>query len=176
MKNTSLITVMAKGFLNLIFAEILCLFINLTLAFSGSALFKIITVICTSVIFIGLICNYAYNTAKSDLATERQTKSKFSGSRCIFIGIFLSMPYVLLWGILFISKAEIIGNFYNAYKLINGQFLQLYNLICNSTEISAVSMTHMIIMLSLTIIPAVSFIISYKLTYNGVDVDKIQYK
>ena len=53
LKNISLLSIVLKGIGYLIFSEILCLFINLTLAFSSSIFLKIITVLCTSIIFIG---------------------------------------------------------------------------------------------------------------------------
>jgi len=173
LKNISLLSIVLKGIGYLIFSEILCLFINLTLAFSSSIFLKIITVLCTSIIFIGLICNFAYNTAKNDLIIQRRMNIKFSFSRKFTVAASLSMPYILLWLILFISKKGLIGNFYGAY---NGQFLQLYNLINSGTELSSVSKFQLIIMFVLTLIPFVSFIITYKLSYSGIDLNKIQYK
>lgn len=176
MKNISLLSIVLKGIGYLIFSEILCLFINLTLAFSSSIFLKIITVLCTSIIFIGLICNFAYNIAKNDLIIQRRMNIKFSFSRNFTVAASLSMPYILLWLILLISKKGLIGNFYGAYKLLNGQFLQLYNLINSGTELSSVSKFQLIIMFVLTLIPFVSFIITYKLSYSGIDLNKIQYK
>lgn len=176
MKNIKLISVMLKGCAVLVFAEILCLFIDLTLAFSGSVMFKIISVFCTSVIFIGLICNYAYNTAKNDLAIQRRMDIKLPAYRCFASGGFLSLPYIVLWVILILSKNGVIGNFYKAYKLINGQFLQLYNLMNSGTDAGSLSLSALIIMLLLTFVPFASFIIAYQLTFKGVDVESIQYK
>ncbi len=176
MKNINFMSVVLKGFANLIFAEILCLFINITLAVYGTMIIKVIAIICTSVIFIGLICNYAYNTAKKDLVIQRKMKSDLPVYRSYLIGIFLSIPYILFWGILLISKMDIIDNFYGVYKIINGQFLQLYNLMYNSAEISGVTGIEMLIMLLLTAIPFISFVIAYKLTFNGVDIDKLKYE
>ena len=176
LKNISLLSIVLKGIGYLIFSEILCLFINLTLAFSSSTFLKIITVSCTSIIFIGLICNFAYNTAKNDLIIQRRMNIKFSFSRKFTVAASLSMPYILLWLILLLSKKGLIGNFYGAYKLLNGQFLQLYNMINSGTELSSVSKFQLIIMFVLTLIPFVSFIITYKLSYSGIDLNKIQYK
>lgn len=176
MKNTKLISVVLKGYASLIFAEILCLFINLTLAFSGSVLFRIISVFCTSVIFIGLICNYAYNTAKNDLTIQRRMQIKLPGYRCYAAGGFMSLPYIILWIMLFLSKNGVIGGFYKAYKLINGQFLQLYNLINDGVDVMTITQSDLIIMLLLAFVPFVSFVIAYKATYKGVDIEKIQYK
>lgn len=173
LKNINLISVVLKGVANLVFAEILCLFINLTLASSSLLLFKIISIFCTSVIFIGIICNYAYNIAKNDLIFQRRMKIKFKSYRCYIVGVFLSLPYIILWVILIISKEGIIGNFYSAYKIINGQFLQLYNLMNNSTQISNVSMSKLLIMLLLTFVPFLSFVIAYRFTFKGVDKEKV---
>lgn len=172
MKNIKLISVILKGYAVLVFAEILCLFIDLTLAFSGSVLFRVISVFCTSVIFIGLICNYAYNTAKNDLVIQRRLNVKLPAYRCFAAGGFLSLPYIVLWVVLLLTR----NGFYKAYKLINGQFLRLYNLLDSGTDASSLSFSSLIIMLLLTIVPFISFVIAYKLTYNGVDVESIQYK
>lgn len=176
MKNTKLISVILKGFAVLVFAEILCLFIDLTLAFSGSVLFKIISVFCTSVIFIGLICNYAYNTAKNDLVIQRRMNIKLPAYRCFAAGGFMSLPYIIFWVVLVLSKNGICGDFYKTYKLINGQFLQLYNLLNSGTDVKSLSTSALVIMLLLTLVPFVSFVIAYQLTYKGVDVESIQYK
>lgn len=176
MKNIRLTSVILKGYGFLLFAEILCLFINLTLAVSSSNVFKILAVCCTAVIFVGIICNHGYNTAKNDKVLERRLEVKFPNTRCIFAGLSMTALYAFVWVFLLLSKLGVIGDFYNAYKLINGQYLQLYNLIAPGTEISAVSMANLMLMLALTLVPFVAFIVSYKLTYNGVDIDSIQYK
>lgn len=165
LKNISLLSNILKGIGYLIFSEILCLFINLTLAFSGSFVIKIVTVFCTSVIFIGLISNFAYNTAKNDIIVQRRLAVKFSVKRKFIIALTLSLPYILLWLILFISKQGIIGDFYKVYKILNAQFLQLYNLINTGTRIDTVSFSQIVVMLLLAFIPFASFIITYKLSY-----------
>ncbi len=175
MKNIRLISVVLKGYGFLLFAEILCLFLNLTLAVSPSNIFKIIAAFCTAVIFIGIICNHAHNTAKNDKVLERQFKTTFSGMRCILAGFSMTALYVVIWVFLLLSKLGFIGDFYNEYKLINGQYLQLFNLIWPGTEIADVSMSGVLIMLSFTIVPFVAFVTAYKLTYKGVDIESIQY-
>lgn len=176
MKNISLISVILKGYAYLLFAEILCLFLNLTLAISSSNIFKILAAFCSSVIFIGIIINHAHNTAKNDKKIERQLDVKFSGTRSLFAAASMTILYAFIWLFLFLSKLGAIGDFYNAYKLINSQFLQLYNLMSPGTSISSVSMMNVLIMLSFTIIPFLAFMISYKLTYKEVDIESIQYK
>ena len=49
-------------------------------------------------------------------------------------------------------------------------------MINSGTELSSVSKFQLIIMFVLTLIPFVSFIITYKLSYSGIDLNKIQYK
>ena len=55
-----------KGFGIYLFAEILCLFLALTLSAVGGGLFRLISCICTIAVLICLCVNYAYNRAAAD--------------------------------------------------------------------------------------------------------------
>ncbi|MGN0622231.1 MAG: hypothetical protein ACI4I9_10220 [Porcipelethomonas sp.] len=160
MKNKFLFRTVALAIGYLIFADILCLFIDLTLAVFGSSVFKLISTFCTSVIFVGLIGNFAWSVNQKIILNERRTGECMSNFFPFIIGIILSAPYWIMWIILLISRNGKFS-FYRVYKLLNGQFLQIFNLMEEGTDINLVNNSQMFIMLILTFVPLLSFIIVY---------------
>ena len=56
----------AKGLGTYFFAEVLCLFLAVTLSAVGGGLFRLISCICTIAVLVCVCVNYALNRAKED--------------------------------------------------------------------------------------------------------------
>lgn len=151
-------SVFALGYL--LFSDILCLFIDLTIAVFSGTIFKIISTMCTSIIFVGLIINFAWTVKQKSKKFKSEAGENISVFFPFAIGIVLSVPYWIMWAVLFISKTASF-EFYSVYKILNGQFLQVYNLMENGTDISLVSNSELMVMLTFTFIPLITFVIAY---------------
>lgn len=65
----------AKGLGTYFFAEVLCLFLAVTLSAVGGGLFRLISCICTIAVLVCVCVNYALNRAKEDQHRKRPTPS-----------------------------------------------------------------------------------------------------
>jgi|GEM_PF-191389 len=127
-----------KGFGTYLFAEILCLFLALTLSAVGGGLFRLISCICTIAVLICLCVNYAYNRAVAD----RKSKVPDTMARRFFLSLSVGLPFFLLGILLLLAKAGVLpAGFYRWYKLLDAPFLQLCNLLCKEITAAALSWT-----------------------------------
>lgn len=149
-------------------AEILSLFIGLTLASSAMPLIRFISALCTVGILICLMANFAINSATEDLRTERSGEGKISPLVPVTTGITATLPALASWIVLFVSRSSQGFDFYKWHKLLNAYFLQIFNFINSNAETSALSMGELFTMLPLAFIPCIAFTVTYFLVYKGV--------
>ena len=147
-------------------AEVLSLFIGLTLAGTANPLVRVISAICTSGIMICLMASLALKTVASDRKNE-----KISGNRSFIFPAEMTftalVPPLVSWIVLRFTAGGSI-DFYRWHKLINGWFLQVYNLIEPNASSAALNSAEIWGMFPLACAPAAVFAVFYALGYKGV--------
>ncbi|MBQ8297937.1 MAG: hypothetical protein IJX77_09155 [Ruminococcus sp.] len=149
-------------------ADILSLFIGMTLASSSSTLMRLVSAVCTLGILICLLASFAFKTARDDLRNERSTGTKTKTIVPVSMGITASLPAVVNWIVLYISHSSGSFDYYKWHKIISAYFLQICNFIDPDASTSALSGSEVMMMLPLTVIPFLAFVISYTLAYKGI--------
>lgn len=149
-------------------AEIMSLFIGLTLAGSSSTFMRLISAVCTSGILICLTANFAFNTSSEALRTERTNGTKTSTAFPFVIGGIMSAPLLISWIVLKISHVSGSFDFYRWHKLLNAYFLQIYNFINTNAETASLTSIQIYLMLPLALVPFAAFTVTYFLVYKGV--------
>ena len=148
-------------------ADTLSLFIALTLAGSQSPVIRVISAVCTTGILCVMLISHAAKTAKNDLKAERQTGSRLSLTEPLTMAATASLPAVLSFLALVLTRRSG-ANLYPLHKLINGYFLQIFNLIQPDSRAEVLTQGDLVIMGLLTLVPAAVFITAYLLTRSGV--------
>ena len=159
---------LSKVIVSLIAAEILCFFIDLTLAGSSNPLIRVICAICTAGILCVLLANTAINAAREDMKQERITGKSAGYGGAALAGAVCSAPALISWIVLLVSANSGKPDFYRWHKLINAPFLQVYNLIEPDASTSALSTGEIMLMLPLVIVPAAAFVTAYILACRDV--------
>lgn len=149
-------------------AEILSLFIGLTLAGSSSTAIRFVSAVCTTGIIICLMANFAANCAGEELRRSRTDGTALSFGKAFAVGGVTSAPALISWVVLLVSKTTGAFDFYRWHKLLNGCFLQIYNFINSNASTGALTNAQIMLMLPLVLIPALSYIIAYYLVIGGV--------
>ncbi len=153
-----------KGIGTYFFAEVLCLFLALTLSAVGGAIARIISCVCTIGVLICLCVNFAINRARSDKRKGITT----SWRRCFFHSIAASVIF-LIWGIcLLLAKCNVLDSgFYRWYKLLDAPFLQLCNLFCMDVTADSLTWGATAVLAGINVLPFAVTWIAYKLTRMG---------
>ena len=82
----------AKGLGTYFFAEVLCLFLAVTLSAVGGGLFRLISCICTIAVLVCVCVNYALNRAKED----QHRKLPNTIGRQLFYSVAAALPLSLI--------------------------------------------------------------------------------
>lgn len=162
-----------KIFGTLILAEILTLFINLTLSFSGHLLLRMLCSVCTCGILAGLCGQAGYSIAE----THRKQHSNLKKIQVFGLGFLSSLPFLICWVVLFLAKQNIFQpEFYRSYKLLCAPFLNICNMF--STDISALTLpvSGLIVLLCLSFLPMAAFCIAYYATRHGKSIEQVMYR
>lgn len=163
----------AKAIGTYLFAEILSLFLALTLSAVGGTLLRIISCICTIGVMLCLCINYAVNRANADRIAKRGNTPlrRFSLSGAV------TLPYVLLGLCLVLAKCGLIPpTFYRWYKLLNAPFLQLCNLCSMDVTAASLSWGEVGLLFLVNFASFAAVWIAYSLTRKGVSIEEIQYR
>lgn len=128
-------------------AEILTLFLDLTLAFSGSTLMRIVCGVCTLGILGALMVQGGFSAARIYQKEHRKPP-------VLLLGIVGSAPALLLWAVLCLSRCGVIADgFYRWYKLLCAPFLSFANLCSDGVLTSQIPVTGMAALLVLSLLP-----------------------
>ncbi|MCM1528587.1 MAG: hypothetical protein NC093_01160 [Alistipes sp.] len=146
-------------------ADILALFIGMTLAGSSSELIRFISAVCTSGILMCILGSFAYKSAREDVKNQRAGIADRSPVTPWLMGLAASTPGIISWLILKFSSLD----FYRWHKLINGWFLQIYNMINPNASSAALTPQQKMIMLPLAAVPTIVFMVGY---FMGVHSEK----
>ncbi|MCR5601447.1 MAG: hypothetical protein K6G33_11990 [Ruminococcus sp.] len=141
--------------LRLLAADILSMFINMTLAGSSSTAVRAVCAVCTAGILVTVLGDHAVKAAHTDL------KGKQGSAGMILAGAFASLPALISWIILYVSANSGGFDYYRWHKLINATFLQYYNLIEPDALSSSLSLNELLMMLPTAAVPAAAVIIPY---------------
>lgn len=166
-----------KNFLKAIgtyfFAELLCLFLALTLSAIGGGLLRLVSCICTMGVLICLYINFAVNRAKSD----QRKKNNGTLLRRFLLSGAAALPYVL-WGVfLLLARGGVLpGTFYRWYKLLDAPFLQMCNLFSADVTAASLSWGETGILALLNLLPFAVVWVTYTLTQNGFVPEELQYQ
>ncbi len=161
----------------LLFAEILTLFINVTLAFSGSWIFRLVTAVCTLAILAGLMTQAGHSIGKSDRKILKQNPDAVRSSKPLLLGMLAIFPFQLWWIFLALAKFGVIdGGFYRFYKLLCAPFLQVCNLICDDVTTASLPVWGLVVLALLTIVPYAAVMIAYRMTLRGERVEDVMYQ
>ena len=147
-------------------ADVLALFIGLTLAGSSNPLIRVISAVCGTGIMVCLIASFALRTSYSDLKNERVTGKKTAFAAPAGMAATASLPGLVSWLVLRVTAGSSF-DFYRWHKLINGWFLQVFNLIEPDASSSALTDGQIWAMLPLALVPGAVFAAAYLLGYKG---------
>lgn len=156
-----------KVLIFIVAADVLSLFVGLTLAGSSALLIRIISAVCGAGIMICLMASLALRTASADLKSERVTGRKTSPLLPSGMAAAALLPPLASWLILRLTSGSSF-DFYRWHKLINGWFIQIYNMIQPDASSAALTSGQILTMLPLAIVPAAVFAIFYVLGYKGI--------
>ena len=138
-------------------AEVLSLFINITFAISARRVVRLICLVCTVLILVSVMADYGIKAAERD-------RNRSDGDRIkaiAFSAAAVTALPLISWILLCISAGNGSFEFYGVHKLINGTFLQYYNLIEPGTSAKALSAGKLLAMLPPSAVPAASLAVSY---------------
>jgi hypothetical protein len=173
----SLLKDVLLGWANLIFAEVLCMMVNLfTASLMKNIFWRGVVGVCTMGILLCIIGHHAYNRAKSDKAGERTLEVPHQPHKHQVASILIGVPLLLQWAILLVAKVSgwSSGNhLYVAYRLLNAYFLPWINIFCLEPYLENLSYIGLIAILAFTLLPMLTFGIVYTLVYHNVDVEKL---
>ena len=153
-----------RTLLYLLAADVLALFVGLTLAGSANPLIRVISAVCGSGIMICLMASFALRTAAADLKAERTSKEKTPLLLPAGMAVTALTVPLASWLILRLGTFD----FYRWHKLINGWFIQIYNMIQPDASSAALTSGQIWAMLPLAFAPAAVFAVFYVLGYRGV--------
>ena len=160
-----------KALLRLAASEILCLFIDITFAASGSTLIRLICLICTVTLMISVLADFSVKEARADMKASRISGEKAKISEIYAAGGAAAIPSLLSWITLCISAKGGGFDYYRWHKLLNAPFLQLYNILSSSVHASELNGTELAIMAVPIVFPALAVVIPY-LTVCRKEADK----
>ncbi len=149
----------SKALLRLAASEILCLFIDITFAASGSMLIKLICLFCTVTLMISVLADFSVKAAKEDMKASHGKSIK--SSELFAAGAAVSLPLFVSWIILYISVNGGSFDFYRWHKLLNAPFLQFYNIINSGIHSSELNGAELAAMAVPVVFPALAVIIPY---------------
>ena len=163
----------AKGLGTYFFAEVLCLFLAVTLSAVGGGLFRLISCICTIAVLVCVCVNYALNRAKED----QHRKLPNTIGRQLFYSVAAARPFLVLGLTLCLAKAGVLPeHWYRWYKLLDAPFLQLCNLCSMDVTVSSLSWGKTIFLALWNLLPVAAVWVTYALARSGFLPEELQYK
>ena len=126
MKRKSFAALLGEFFGYLILGFILSYIVMGAMVFAVNTLVKILVLICTMGVMLGLLSFVAFKEGKRErsLVKLRRVEGPMH-YRCLICGLILIIPLYTTVILLALSKAGIVGDFYGYYKLFNPWYLPL---------------------------------------------------
>lgn len=162
-----------KGVGTYFFAEILCLFLALTLSAVGGAVTRVISAVCTAAVLICLCINFAVNRGKED--KKREIPNRIG--RRFFWSISVSALFLLLGICLLLSRCAVLPDgFYRWYKIFDAPFLQLCNFFSRDVMTHTLSWGAAVFLAVLNFLPFAVTWVTYDLTRKGFVPEELIYE
>lgn len=152
------------GWLYVLTAELACfMFAVMTMAYYKYIVILIAGILASFFIFGGLIFTYASGVALKD----KKTQDVFNTPRCFLLSLYVTLPSVILYILLLLFNAGIIGGFDPIFRITNAHLIPVLYLMSEYTE-NIYANTHFMIVLGiLSFFPAVTAYLSYLLTFKN---------
>lgn len=165
-----------KGFGYLLAADIMAAIVIMytNMMYTKYPILKAVVGAATLFLVLGLMFNYAYNMAKNDLVIHRNYKDiKPDTKMPLKIALIVPSPILISYILLVLSKLGVIGNFLPAFKLMNMFFVPLIDYFAHDPDIAKMHGGWLAVIFLLSVLPSLTFYISYQLVYRNVDVKKL---
>ena len=163
----------AKALGSDLFAEILCLFLAVTLSAVGGGLFRLISCICTIAVLICVCLNYALSRSREDQHKKRKNTIAVQ----LFYSGSVLLPFLLLGISLLLARAGVLPDtWYRWYKLLNAPFLQLCNLCSADVTASSLSWGKTVFLAVWNLLPPAVVWVTYALARSGFLPEELQYQ
>jgi len=150
-----------KALLRLAVSEILCLFIDITFAVTGNMLIRSICLICTVGVMTAVLADFSMKEAKKDIKAAGMKGEDIKKAGIFAAGAAVTVPPLVSWILLYISSNGGSFDYYRWHKLLNAQFLQLYNIINSSIHAAELTKSELAFMLVPVAFPALALVIPY---------------
>ncbi len=156
-----------------LFAEMLCLFLALTLSALGGTLWRIVSCICTFGVMLCIYVNFGIKRANEDRICHEKDTMK----RRFFLSFSATIPFLIVGLLLILARAGLFPEgYYRFYKLLDAPFLQLCNFFCSDTSALALSWGRTIVLVLFNFVPFLAVWISYFVTRKEISFAALQYK
>ena len=134
---------------------------------------RIIVGAATIFMLCGLIFNFANNAAKRDRIAERNLKIPHDTKKIYVLSAAAATPEIICLLLLILAKYGIgFENMPAIYKLLTAYFMPITDFLFHQPEFSLISAGDLVVLFTLSLIPAVVSYITYRITYNDIDVKK----
>ncbi len=151
-------------------SELLTLFIDLTLSISELELVKLLCSICTVGILLTLMVQCGYTLGLADKRAKAHRNATL-------MGIVAIIPHLFLWVLLLLSWLGVFSDgYYRFYKILEAPFLQICNLCSADVVTSTLPLWGLLLLGLLSLLPFFAVQISYHITREGKNLEKIMYK
>ena len=151
-----------------LFAEVLTLFINLTLSVFPHTLFRILCSICTVGILLVVMIHAGMRIAAADKHHHAAAGTVPAPHRPLLLGLTAVLPFQVCWVLLLLAKLGVIaGSFYKFYKLLAAPFLQICNLFSADITAASLPMAGLVLLELCSLLPLPAFWIAYRMQLDG---------
>ncbi len=139
-------------------AEVLSLFLDRMLGFSGSTFMRLVCTFCTVGVLCGLMLQGGFLAARAD-------REKRSPTRAVLYGAVGSAPFLACWGLLVLARlGKLPADLYRHYKLLCAPFLAVCDLLSPDVVVSALPKNGFLVLFVMSLLPGYAVGIAYSLT------------
>lgn len=160
------------GLLMLAASEFMCLVLGVSFSIVSWSFAAPLCAICDFILYAGLMWNAGYTMAMRDF----QSKPNRTLFTPVGYAVITSIPLWLLWGVLLLAWLGIPDGFqfYDIYKILNAQLLQLCNLLVPDSEQSSIEAMDLFLFLLCSLIPTLGISLGYHQTIQGQTIQKAE--
>lgn len=177
MKKTSLIKRILGGFGNLLLADLICFFINLTGAnFYDYLVVEILAQVLCLAAAGGMLFSYGYKYGQQDRKLEKRGMGR-DLRMALKLALIVILPPLAALVCLALSGAGLVLNLLPAYQIANSYFMPVLQMFSQNADVLTLHVAAYPILFVLTAAIGVAIYFGYDLGYRDVDVTlKIFYK
>lgn len=164
-----------KGILWWLGGDFICVIFNMCMIalITRFMALKLFTAIASVIIMDGLLFNFAYNCAVRDRNLIRYHGVERDSKMSLKMALTAPLPAYILWIMLALSKAGVIGDIFRYYILANMQCLAWVDLFTAERTIDGLSWGGLMGLLLLTLISPAVIIATYECVVRDIDIKQI---